>query len=76
MNREYELENVVMMIKEFTKCKNIHLQSMRECAYLSRAVRAPNSPSLGADDIQPHPAPEDPSEVDSTRWPAGREKRR
>ena len=38
--------------------------------------RAPNSPSLGADDIQPHPAFEDPSEVASTRWAASREERR
>ena len=69
---EYELENVLIMIEEFKNSKSL-IFSRRECSFLSRPLRASSSLYLGADDIQPHPAFEDPSEVDSTRWAASRE---
>ena len=72
---EYELENVLIMIEEFNNSKSL-IFSQRECSFLSRPLRSSNSPSLGADDIQPHPAVKDPSEVDSTRWAASREEGR
>ena len=74
VTREYELENVLIMIEEFKNSKSL-IFSQRECSFLSRPLRASSSLYLGADDIQPHPAFENPSEVDSTRWEASREKR-